>query len=207
MCNYVCFHSCSSQTLFISLVWSKTLPIRHKTSIIYQGFSDKFLLIYREERGIVLAWVLCQVSSVAQQERRPCAYWVPDLRGQPSTQLHRVTAVLSAENCLSHKIFNPQASKLENACFFLLGDGLPREKEDSWGWNQFLPFHVTSVLPLSTMPLVFTFGTNNFPLTCNWDYRITPVNHEWTTLVPFLFPTRCVTPRPDKLGINQFALV
>lgn len=38
-------------------------------------------------------------------------------------------------------------------------------------------------VPLETMPLVFIFDSNGFPLTFNCDYRITHVNYEHSTFV------------------------
>ena len=71
----MCFHPCSSHTLFKAFPDVKPYP-KACTGLakFYQSFSENLLLIYRQVRDIVLAWVLCQVSSVSQQERRPCAY-------------------------------------------------------------------------------------------------------------------------------------
>lgn len=117
MCNnYVLQFQFLLNTL-LGLAWFKTLPTwMKKISTVYEVLSDKLLLIYRKETVIILAVVLCQVSSVSQLERRPCAYWVPDLRGQQSAQLTQSTELQLCfpQKTVCHtKLLNLQASKME----------------------------------------------------------------------------------------------
>lgn len=117
MCNnYVLQFLFLSNTL-LGLTWFKTLiTFMNYTSIVYERFSDKLLLSYKQESVIILAGVWCQVSSDSQLERRPCAYWVPDLRGQQSIQLQqsRELQLCFPQKTVCHtKLLNPHASKTE----------------------------------------------------------------------------------------------
>lgn len=79
-----------------------------RSAAVWQCFSYEPSLVFRGGRDRVLAWVLCQVPSVSQQERRPCVCWVPDLRGQPSTLVQQCTELqlrLLQEHCLSWNFF------------------------------------------------------------------------------------------------------
>lgn len=79
-----------------------------RSAAVWKCFSYEPSLVSRGGRDRVLAWVLCQVPSVSQQERRPCVCWVPDLRGQPSTLVQQCTELqlrLLQEHCLSWNFF------------------------------------------------------------------------------------------------------
>ncbi len=171
-----------------------------------ERFSDKLLLIYGKERDIILARVLCQVSSVSQQERRPCAYWVVDLRGQQSTRLQQSTEL---QLCFPHKpVCHRNSEILKQIRWNFSPLSMQAKIKHGQNWPNYIDncggcslLHIakrktreltmTSVSIISCLQSVPTFETNYFflpfdtkcfPSTSKRDIRITHGNYECATL-------------------------
>lgn len=172
-----------------------------------------------ERKDKVLGCVLCQVSSVSQHVRRPCACWECDLKALGSSSLQsyscafhrklfvteslksssRLVRFFSCSECRRTKY----GQKLSQTCEWC-ERSLRRKRKELREWHCFLSSPVTSVL-LWTTPHVYLWY-QKLCTNIEWDWKFVMYSMNASLCFPFV-PHRIRDSKAGSQRLSQLKLV